>query len=144
MCAPGPPCGHDRLDAWSSSPPTPPAVRRSRACSPRVAVGLDFDGTLAPIVDDPARAWIHPDAPELVVALAEKVRSLAIVTGRPVGQLLELSGLEAIGRDVARHGQVLEVHGQYGNEHWTSAHGMVHSPTPRPPSPISSPHSPAG
>ena len=26
-------------------------------------VGLDFDGTLAPIVDDPESAHIHPEAP---------------------------------------------------------------------------------
>ena len=29
-----------------------------------LVVGLDFDGTLSPIVEDPAAAVIHPDAPE--------------------------------------------------------------------------------
>ena len=28
----------------------------------RLLVGLDFDGTLSPIVDDPTEAHIHPDA----------------------------------------------------------------------------------
>ncbi len=28
-----------------------------------VLVGLDFDGTLSPIVEDPAQAVIHPEAP---------------------------------------------------------------------------------
>lgn len=92
---------------------------------PRVAVGLDFDGTLAPIVEDPARARIHPDAPGLLVDLAGHVRSLALVTGRPVAQVLELGDLERVGRELADRGRVFEVHGQYGNEHWTSAEGMV-------------------
>ena len=37
----------------------------------RAVVGLDFDGTLAPIVDDPERAHIHPEAGEVLVDLAE-------------------------------------------------------------------------
>ena len=37
-------------------------------------VGLDFDGTLAPIVDDPEIAHIHPDAPAVLMDLAAVVR----------------------------------------------------------------------
>src|SRR4051794_39813719 len=39
------------------------------AVAREVVVGLDFDGTLAPIVEDPARAVIHPDAPAALAAL---------------------------------------------------------------------------
>ena len=32
-----------------------------------LVVGLDFDGTLAPIVEDPEDAHIHPDAADVLV-----------------------------------------------------------------------------
>ena len=58
------------------------------AAAADVVVGLDFDGTLAPIVDDPAAARIHPDAPAALVELAPHVRAVAVVTGRPARQAL--------------------------------------------------------
>jgi hypothetical protein len=39
----------------------------------RTIVGLDFDGTLSPIVDDPGRARIHPEAAEVLIELAPQV-----------------------------------------------------------------------
>src|SRR5213078_2561598 len=42
-------------------------------------VGLDFDGTLAPIVDDPESAHIHPDAPAVLLDLSAVVRAVAVV-----------------------------------------------------------------
>jgi trehalose 6-phosphate phosphatase len=42
---------------------------------------LDYDGTLAPIVPDPLRAFPHPDAPALLEALADRY-PMWIVTGR--------------------------------------------------------------
>ena len=38
--------------------------------TPGLVVALDFDGTLSPIVEDPASATIHPDAPEALGDLA--------------------------------------------------------------------------
>jgi trehalose 6-phosphate phosphatase len=93
-------------------------------------VGLDFDGTLAPIVDDPAQAHIHPDAGEVLVALAEQVRAVAVVTGRPARQALDLGGLEAVGNAVGDVGKELYVLGQYGNERWSSTNRRVISPRP--------------
>ena len=58
-------------------------------------VGLDFDGTLAPIVEDPSEAHIHPDAGQVLVDLAEQVLAVAVVTGRPARQALDLGGLGA-------------------------------------------------
>src|SRR3954452_22585456 len=79
-------------------------------------VGLDFDGTLAPIVDDPAEAHIHPDAGEVLVALAEQVLAVAVVTGRPARQALDLGGLEEVGKAISDAGKDLFLLGQYGNE----------------------------
>ncbi|ROR92464.1 trehalose-phosphatase [Nocardioides aurantiacus] len=95
-----------------------------------LVVGLDFDGTLAPIVDDPESAHIHPDAPEVLVDLAEQVRAVAVVTGRPARQALALGGLEEVGNEVGEHGRELFVLGQYGNERWTSVERRVISPAP--------------
>jgi trehalose 6-phosphate phosphatase len=93
-------------------------------------VGLDFDGTLAPIVEDPEDAHIHPDAPDVLVALAAQVRGVAVVTGRPARQVLALGGLDEVGNAVGEAGRELFVLGQYGNERWTSTDRRVISPKP--------------
>ena len=55
----------------------------------RAAFVLDFDGTLAPIVDDPAEAQPLDAVLEPLHALAESLRLVAIVSGRPVTFLRE-------------------------------------------------------
>jgi trehalose 6-phosphate phosphatase len=52
-----------------------------------VAVVLDFDGSLAPIVDDPASASALPEAIAALGRLVGGVRTIAVVSGRPVGFL---------------------------------------------------------
>lgn len=93
-------------------------------------VGVDFDGTLAPLVDDPNQAHIHPGAAEALVALSEQVRAIAVITGRPVAQVLGLGDLEQVGERIDRAGRELFVLGQYGNERWTSSQRRVSSPPP--------------
>ncbi len=93
-------------------------------------IGLDFDGTLAPIVEDPTRAHIHPEASEVLVALAEQVRAIAVVTGRPARQALDLGGLEEVGNAIGDSGKELFVFGQYGSERWTSTNRRVIGPRP--------------
>jgi trehalose 6-phosphate phosphatase len=95
------------------------------AAASQAVVALDFDGTLAPIVDDPARAHIHPDAPEVLVALAEHVRAVAVITGRPARQVLALGGLDEVGEAIAAAGKELFVFGQYGNERWSSTRRSI-------------------
>ena len=95
-------------------------------------VGLDFDGTLAPIVDDPESAHIHPDAPEALLALSSVVRAVAVVTGRPARKVLALGGLDEVGREIGEAGRELFVFGQYGFERWTSTSRRVVSPRPPP------------
>jgi trehalose 6-phosphate phosphatase len=100
------------------------------AAGPGVIVALDFDGTLSPIVEDPTQAHIHPDAGDVLVALARKVLAVAVVTGRPARQVLDLGGLEEVGDAVAAAGKELYVFGQYGNERWSSSHRSIAGPRP--------------
>ena len=93
-------------------------------------VGLDFDGTLAPIVEDPSSAHIHPDADQVLVDLAMQVRAVAVITGRPARQALDLGGLESVGNAIGDAGKELFVLGQYGNERWTSTNRRVIGPRP--------------
>ena len=60
----------------------------------------DFDGTLSPIVEDPAAATAADGAVEALAALATRYRTVAVISGRPVSFLravlpesLELGGL---------------------------------------------------
>ncbi|CAN5380977.1 trehalose-phosphatase [soil metagenome] len=98
--------------------------------APETVVGLDFDGTLAPIVDDPEKARIHPDADRVLVDLAAQVLAIAVITGRPARQALDLGGLEEVGDDIDRAGKDLYLFGQYGNERWSSTHRRVVGPRP--------------
>jgi trehalose 6-phosphate phosphatase len=102
----------------------------------RVVVGLDFDGVLSPIVPDPARAVIHPDGPRTLVALADQVRGVAVITGRPARQAIALGDLDEVGKDLAERDRAIHLLGQYGNERWSSLERRVVSP--RPPKGLSS------
>ncbi len=93
-------------------------------------VGLDFDGVLSPIVEDPTQAHIHPDAADVLVALAQQVRAIAVITGRPARQALDLGGLEEVGNAVGEAGKELYLFGQYGHERWSSTNRRIVGPRP--------------
>ncbi|MET8825839.1 trehalose-phosphatase [Streptomyces sp. NPDC004610] len=102
-------------------------VRALLAAPERAVIGLDFDGTLAPIVPDPARARAHPDALAALVALGPKVASIAVITGRPAEVAVRYGGFAGVaGLD---H---LVVLGAYGAERWDAATGKVTAPEPPP------------
>ena len=88
-----------------------------------VLVAVDYDGTLAPMVDDPEQA--HPDAGALagLARLGAVVGQVAIVTGRPVRTCLRLGGFEQL-PGLER----LIVLGQYGAERWDAASGEFQIP----------------
>jgi trehalose 6-phosphate phosphatase len=94
-----------------------------------LVVGLDFDGTLAPIVEDPEAAVIHPDAPETLRELAGHVRGVAVVTGRPARQVVELGHLEQLADGLVPGARLL-VLGQYGHERWDASTREFTSPDP--------------
>ena len=50
---------------------------------------VDFDGTLAPIVTDPAAARPHPQAVDALGELADRWGVVAVVSGRPAAFLAE-------------------------------------------------------
>jgi trehalose 6-phosphate phosphatase len=54
-----------------------------------VAMCLDFDGTLAPIVDDPDQARPLPGMVDLLGPLAARFAAVALLSGRPAGYLFE-------------------------------------------------------
>jgi trehalose 6-phosphate phosphatase len=85
-------------------------------------IALDFDGTLAPIVDDPADARALPEAAGALAGLAPLVNAVAIITGRPAAVAVEYGGFTQV--------DGLTVLGQYGAERWES--GVLHVPEPPP------------
>lgn len=109
------------------------ALRRYEAfiaAADTAVIGLDMDGTLSPIVEDPALAHIHPDAPEALIEVARAVRAVAIITGRPARQALALGGLDEVGTAIGEEGREFYVYGQYGHERWSSSQRRVVSPRP--------------
>jgi trehalose 6-phosphate phosphatase len=83
-------------------------------------VGLDYDGTLAPIVADPLAARAHPGAAAALRRLSTHVGTLAVITGRPAETAVELGGLADV--------PGLVVLGHYGAERWES--GVLSAPPP--------------
>ncbi|MCW2680409.1 MAG: trehalose-phosphatase [Frankiales bacterium] len=81
-------------------------------------LALDYDGTLAPIVDRPSEAVPALGAVEVLQALAPRVRALALVTGRPADVVVQLAGLQSV--------PGLVVLGQYGAQRWSG--GTLTSP----------------
>lgn len=88
----------------------------------RALVALDVDGTLAPIVPRPQDAVLLPGVREVLAALAARVATLALVSGRAARDVVRLGGLD----DVAG----LQVLGHYGLESWRD--GVLDSPPVEP------------
>ncbi|GGO87032.1 trehalose-phosphatase [Wenjunlia tyrosinilytica] len=93
----------------------------------RAVVALDFDGTLSPIVPDPDQARAHPGAVRALSGLAPRVRSVAVVTGRPPGVAVRHGGFAGV--PGLEH---LVVLGHYGAERWDAVTGEVHAPAVHP------------
>ncbi len=79
-------------------------------------VGIDFDGTLAPIVADPEQAHAHPRAVAALGRLGHLLGTVAVITGRPARTAVRLGGF----RGVAGLGHLV-VLGQYGVERWDAS-----------------------
>jgi trehalose 6-phosphate phosphatase len=73
-------------------------------------IACDFDGTLSPIVPSPADARAYPGAADVLARLAASAGTVAIITGRPTADAVELGGLANV--------PGLIVLGHYGAERW--------------------------
>ncbi len=71
----------------------PDLVAALRADPARTALLLDFDGTLAPIVEDPATSRPVPGAAEVLDGLAARYGLVAVISGRPAGFLQQHLGV---------------------------------------------------
>jgi trehalose 6-phosphate phosphatase len=111
-----------------SALPTPrsPAGRAALAAlvsdPGRALLALDYDGTLAPIVERPEDAVAHPGAVAALRAVAGAVGQIAVVTGRPAAEAVRLGRLA----DVPK----LVVLGHYGLDRWQA--GELSEPRPHP------------
>lgn len=85
-------------------------------------MALDYDGTLAPVVDRPAHAVLAPGAVAALTSLGERVGRLALVTGRPADVVVELAGLTGVPH--------LMVLGQYGAQRWSDGELTTSAPLP--------------
>lgn len=75
------------------------------AATPRLLITSDFDGTLAPIVSNPADARPLAEAADALVALADLPDTAsALISGRALEVLRELSGMPVSVQLVGSHG----------------------------------------
>jgi trehalose 6-phosphate phosphatase len=76
----------------------------------RAMIAVDFDGTLAPIVADPAAARATPQATAALTRLGGLAGTVAVITGRPAADAAAFAGVPA-------DSNVL-VLGHYGRQRW--------------------------
>ncbi len=98
--------------------PAPEDLLAGLAAEPgRAGLFCDFDGTLAPIVEDPAASSPLPGAPDVLEALAASLGRVAVVSGRPA-------------RFLAAHlgGRGVELWGLYGLERVDAGGAVVTDP----------------
>ncbi|MFU8852134.1 trehalose-phosphatase [Micromonospora sp. SL1-18] len=114
------------LNLSNQQPQTPldaeHAWRATAARAADVVLFFDFDGTLAPVGDDPTAVRPAPNVLAALEALAPHVRRIAIVSARPVEFLRDrLGGLAGI-----------DLYGLYGLEHSHSGGEIVTEPAALP------------
>lgn len=69
-----------------------------QAAAPELLIAMDFDGTLAPLNDDPAAVRAEAGAIEALVDLAALPHtSVMVISGRDIAQLVDLTGLDPEG-----------------------------------------------
>lgn len=83
--------------AWEECPSAIAFFKQiiDRAQAKRILLFLDYDGTLAKIVDVPLKAYITPEMRQVVGAAAEQF-STSIVTGRDVPKAIDFVQLENV------------------------------------------------
>jgi trehalose 6-phosphate phosphatase len=85
-------------------------------------IATDYDGTLSPIVADPAAAYAATGAAQALTELAARAGTVAIITGRPPREAVALGGFAHIGG--------LIVLGHYGAQRWQDGQLTAAPPAP--------------
>jgi trehalose 6-phosphate phosphatase len=98
------------------------AVEALLADPRRAVIALDFDGTLAPIVERPQDSRLVDGGLETLRSLAALVGQLAIISGRAADEAVRLGGLDGV--------PGIRVLGHYGLQSWQA--GSLSSPPPDP------------
>lgn len=106
------------MNVESRTPAGAEGLSAIRARPEHALAAFDFDGTLAPIVDDPDKARAHPLAVPALRRLARHVGTVAVITGRPAAVAVEHGGFESV--------EGLVVLGHYGRERWEN--GVLEAP----------------
>jgi trehalose 6-phosphate phosphatase len=87
------------------------------ASTPSLLVASDFDGTLAPIVNNPTDARPLPLAADALASLAElPSTAIVLVSGRALGVLRQLAAMPASVHLVGSHGAEFDTAGQESND----------------------------
>lgn len=87
-----------------------------RADAASAGLVLDFDGTLAPIVDDPTTSCLPDGLADVIERIADGLAVVAIVSGRPAAFLGDRAAIPGV-----------RLLGLYGTEEWSDK-----GPVPRP------------
>ncbi|MFJ1458588.1 trehalose-phosphatase [Nocardia wallacei] len=91
----------------------PQELRRALAAvarMPRLLVASDYDGTIAPIVSDPAKAYPHRESVSALRALAGlTATTAAVISGRALRDLAALSRLPVEVQLIGSHGSEFDV-----------------------------------
>ena len=88
-----------------------------------VLLALDFDGVLAPIVEDPSQSRAQEGVLPALERLGRYLGSLAVITGRPAIVAARYAGLD----QAPGLGEVV-VFGHYGLERWDNLTGELQAP----------------
>src|SRR5579883_1422587 len=89
-----------------------PEIAAAARAAARVWVGTDYDGTLAPVTDDPDADTLPADTRAELAALAGHPRAaVGVVSGRDVANLRRRVRLDAAGY-AGNHGLEIEVPGE--------------------------------
>ena len=92
------------------------------ARAPRLLVVCDYDGTLAPIVADPAQAVPRPESVRALRSLAELPDTTAgVISGRALNDLAALSGLPADVVLIGSHGAEFDAGFAHALDHQAQA-----------------------
>ena len=86
-----------------------------RADPSRALVAVDYDGTLAPIVDDPTRSALPEGVADLLAGLAHHLGVVAIVSGRPAAFLADRAAIAGV-----------RLLGLYGTQEWRDNGPVAH------------------